>query len=383
MALTRLKEAAEKAKIELSSVTESEINLPFITATDAGPIHLLKNLSRSEFRKLTDDLVERTRAPFQQAIKDAGVAVDAIDHVILVGGSTRMPAVQELVKELAGKDPHQGVNPDEVVALGAAVQAGVLKGDVSGILLLDVTPLTLGVETEGGVFTKMIDRNTTIPTRRSEIFTTAADNQPEVEIHVMQGERPMAGDNKSLGRFKLPGIPPAPRGLPQVEVTFDIDANGIVSVSAKDLGTGKSQQVTITGGTALAQDEIDRMVGDAETHANEDDERRVLADARNQADHTAYQTEKMLEEHGDKLTDEERAPIADKITELRKLLEEQASAEELNSVRDDVMTTSQILGQKIYEASAAESAANGDDSTGDDDDDDVVEAEIVDEGEEA
>jgi molecular chaperone DnaK len=381
MALTRLKEAAEKAKIELSTVSETEVNLPFITATDAGPIHLLKTLTRSEFRKLTDDLVERTRKPFQRAIKDAGISVDAIDHVILVGGSTRMPAVQELVKELAGKDPHQGVNPDEVVALGAAVQAGVLKGDVSGILLLDVTPLTLGVETEGGVFTKMIERNTTIPTRRSEIFTTAADNQPEVEIHVMQGERAMASDNKSLGRFKLPGIATARRGVPQIEVTFDIDANGIVSVSAKDLGTGKSQQVTITGGTALAQDEIDRMVGDAEEHANEDAERRGLAEARNQADHTAYQTEKMLEEHGDKLTDEERAPIDDKIAELRKLLEEQADADVLNRVREETLTASQILGQKIYEASAAEASENTDEA--DADSDDVVEAEIVDEGEEA
>ena len=381
MALTRLKEAAEKAKIELSSVSETEVNLPFITATDAGPIHLLTTLTRAEFRKLTDDLAERTRKPFLGAVKDAGVSVDEIDHVILVGGSTRMPAVQELVKELAGKDPHQGVNPDEVVALGAAIQAGVLKGDVSGILLLDVTPLTLGVETEGGVFTKMIERNTTIPTRRSEIFTTAADNQPEVEIHVMQGERAMASDNKSLGRFKLPGIAPSRRGVPQIEVTFDIDANGIVSVSAKDLGTGKSQQVTITGGTALAQDDIDRMVGDAEEHANEDGERRELAEARNQADHTAYQTESMLEEHGDKLTDEERAPITDKIAELRKLLEDQASAEDLNRVREEVMTTSQILGQKIYEASAAENADEGDETTVDGDE--VVEAEIVDEGEEA
>lgn len=381
MALTRLKEAAEKAKIELSSVAETEINLPFITATDAGPIHLLKTLSRSEFHKQTEDLVERIRAPFQQVIKDAGVAMKDIDHVILVGGSTRMPAVQELVKELAGKDPHQGVNPDEVVALGAAIQAGVLKGDVSGILLLDVTPLTLGVETEGGVFTKMIERNTTIPTRRSEIFTTAADNQPEVEIHVMQGERAMASDNKSLGRFKLPGIAPAPRGLPQIEVTFDIDANGIVSVSAKDLGTGKSQQVTITGGTALAQDEIDRMVGDAESHAGEDTDRRALAEARNQADHTAYQTQKLLEEHGDKLTDEERSPITDKIAELRKLLEEQAGADDLNRVREETLTASQVLGQKIYEASAAEAEANADEAPTDGDD--VVEAEIVDEGEEA
>jgi molecular chaperone DnaK len=381
MALTRLKEAAEKAKIELSSVTETEVNLPFITATDAGPIHMLKTLSRSEFRKLTDDLVERTRKPFQQAVSDAGITVDKIDHMILVGGSTRMPAVQELVKELAGKDPHQGVNPDEVVALGAAVQAGVLKGDVSGILLLDVTPLTLGVETEGGVFTKMIERNTTIPTRRSEIFTTAADNQPEVEIHVLQGERAMAGDNKSLGRFKLPGIAPARRGVPQVEVTFDIDANGIVSVSAKDLGTGKSQQVTITGGTALAQDEIDQMVTNAEEHANEDAARRELAEARNQADHTAYQTEKLLEEHGDKLTDDEKAPITDKVAELKKLLEDQASAEDLNRVREETLTASQVLGQKIYEASAAESAAAEGD--GADDSDDVVEAEIVDEGDEA
>jgi molecular chaperone DnaK len=381
MALTRLKEAAEKAKIELSSVSETEVNLPFITATDSGPIHMLKTLTRSEFRKLTDDLVERTRAPFQQAVKDAGVTVDAISHVILVGGSTRMPAVQELVKELAGKDPHQGVNPDEVVALGAAVQAGVLKGDVSGILLLDVTPLTLGVETEGGVFTKMIERNTTIPTRRSEIFTTAADNQPEVEIHVMQGERAMAADNKSLGRFKLPGIAPAPRGVPQIEVTFDIDANGIVSVSAKDLGTGKTQQVTITGGTALAQDEIERMVTDAESHANDDTKRREIAEARNQADHAAYQTDKLLEEHGDKLTDAEKAPITDKVAELRKLLEEQAAAEDLNRVREELMKASQILGQKIYEASATPTAEGAEDGT--DSGDDVVEAEIVDEGDES
>ena len=382
MAMTRLKEAAEKAKIELSSVAQTEVNLPFITATDAGPIHLLKTLTRSEFRKLTDDLAERTRAPFQQAVKDAGVSMDEIDHVILVGGSTRMPAVQELVKELAGKDPHQGVNPDEVVALGAAVQAGVLKGDVSGILLLDVTPLTLGVETEGGVFTKMIERNTTIPTRRTEIFTTAADNQPEVEIHVMQGERAMAADNKSLGRFKLPGIAPARRGVPQIEVTFDIDANGIVSVSAKDLGTGKTQQVTITGGTALAQDEIDQMIKNAEEHANEDTERKELAEARNQADHTAYQTEKLLEEHADKLTDDEKTPITDKVAELRKLLGEQASAADLNRVREEVMTASQVLGQKIYEASAAESAAS-DETTETPAGDDVVDAEIVDEGEES
>ncbi len=381
MALTRLKEAAEKAKIELSSVAETEINLPFITATSSGPIHMLQTLSRAEFEHMTEDLVERTRAPFKQAIKDAGVKVEDIDYVILVGGSTRMPTVQSLVRELAGKDPHQGVNPDEVVALGAAVQAGVLKGDVKGILLLDVTPLTLGVETEGGVFTRMIERNTTIPTRRSEIFTTAADAQPEVEIHVLQGERTMASDNKSLGRFKLPGIPPAPRGVPQIEVTFDIDANGIVSVSAKDLGTGKSQQVTITGGTALVQDEIERMVHDAEEHANEDTQRREHAEARNQADHVAYQTDKMLGEHGSKLSDNEKAEIEDKITALRKLLSDDAATEELTKATQETLTASQILGQRIYEASqtSGESESAGE-APGDGDD--VVEAEIVEEGEE-
>ncbi len=381
MALTRLKEAAEKAKIELSSVQETEINLPFITATPEGPIHLLKTLTRSEFQRMTEDLVERTRSPFQQALKDAGVGIDAIDHVILVGGSTRMPSVQELVKELAGKDPNKGVNPDEVVALGAAVQAGVLKGDVSGILLLDVTPLTLGVETEGGVFTKMIERNTTIPTRRSEIFTTAANNQPEVEIHVLQGERAMASDNKSLGRFKLPGIPPAPRGVPQVEVTFDIDANGIVSVSAKDLGTGRTQQVTITGGTALSQEEIDSMVKDAESHANEDEKRKEQAEARNQADHAAYTIEQQLTEHGDKLTDEERQPIQDQLDKIRKLLTGDTEAEELRQATNDLYTASQVLGQKVYEASQAAATEEG--ATGDADEggDDVVEAEIVDDAE--
>ena len=385
MAMTRLKETAEKAKIELSSVQETEINLPFITATNEGPIHLLQTLKRSEFEQMTEDLVEKTRGPFKEALEDAGVKVDEIDHVILVGGTTRMPAVQALVKELAGKDPHQGVNPDEVVADGAALQAGVLTGDVTGILLLDVTPLTLGVETEGGVANKMIERNTTIPTRRSDIFTTAADNQPEVEIHVLQGERPMATDNKSLGQFKLPGIAPARRGVPQIEVTFDIDANGIVSVSAKDLGTGQTQQVTITGGTALSDEDIEQMIDDAETHAKEDVELKKAAEARNKADHAAYQIEGQLEEHGDKLTDDERKELEDKVGTVRSLLDdESASGDALNSAADDLMTGAQVLGQKVYEASqtAPETAgANDDDSNAEADD--VVEAEVVEDDDEA
>jgi molecular chaperone DnaK len=379
MALTRIKEAAEKAKIDLSSVTETEINLPFITATADGPIHLLKSLTRTEFNKMTESLVERTRKPFEQAIKDAGVTMDDIEDVILVGGSTRIPAVLEFVKQLSGKDAHQGVNPDEVVALGAAVQAGVLKGDVSGILLLDVTPLSLGVETEGGVTNIMIERNTTIPTRRSEIYTTAADNQPEVEIHVLQGERSMAADNNSLGRFKLAGIVPAPRGVPQIEVTFDIDANGIVSVSAKDLGTGKSQSVTITGGTALSKDEIESMVSDAEAHANEDKERREAAEARNQADQLVHNIAKQLEEHGDKLSDDERSPIDEAVTAVQDLLkDDDAATADLKTATETLMTSSQILGQKIYEASQAEAESE---ETSEAADDDVVEAEIVEDDE--
>jgi len=380
MALQRLKEAAEKAKIELSQVTETEINLPFVTATAEGPLHLLMSLSRSKFEELTGDLVEATRAPFLQAVKDAGIKVSDLDHIIMVGGSTRMPAVQALIKELSGKEPHKGVNPDEVVAAGAALQAGVLKGDVKDILLLDVTPLTLGIETMGGVSTRMIERNTTIPTRRSEVFTTAADGQPEVEVHVLQGERDMASDNKSLGKFNLTGIPPAPRGVPQIEVTFDIDANGIVSVSAKDLGTGKQQQITITGGTALPKDEIQQMVKDAETHASEDKERRARAEARNHADHVVYQTTKMLGEYGDTLSDDERAAIDTKVDELKKVLEDQdASAERLTTATDALLSASQVLGQKVYEQNQA-AAAGGQES---ENDDDVVEAEIVDEGEQS
>ncbi|MCH7585794.1 MAG: molecular chaperone DnaK [Acidobacteria bacterium] len=381
MSIQRLKEAAEKAKIELSQVTETDINLPFITATAEGPLHLQKSLTRSEFQKMTEDLVLGTKDPVLRAVKDAGIKMDDIDHVIMVGGSTRMPAVQALVKEITGKDPHRGVNPDEVVAAGAALQAGVLKGDVKDILLLDVTPLTLGIETMGSVFTKMIERNTTIPTRRAEIFTTAADSQPEVEIHVLQGEREMAAGNKSLGKFNLTGLPPAARGVPQIEVTFDIDANGIVSVSAKDLGTGKTQQITITGGSALPSDEIEQMIKDAEAHANEDKERRQAAEARNQADHAAYQIGNQLEEHGDVLSDDEKAPITEKLESLKGLLEEEATdAEALTAATDELLKAAQILGQKIYEAAQAETES---DEAGGDDGDDVVEAEIVDEGDES
>jgi molecular chaperone DnaK len=390
MALTRLKEAAEKAKIELSTVQETEVNLPFITATADGPIHLLRSLKRSEFEQMTDDLLARTRAPFKRAIEDAGVSLSDLDHIILVGGSTRMPAVQALVTDLSGgKEPNKGVNPDEVVALGAAIQAGVLTGDVSDILLLDVTPLTLGVETEGSVFTKMIERNTTIPTRRSEIFTTASNNQPEVEVHVMQGERAMANDNMSLGRFKLQEIPPAPRGIPQIEVTFDIDANGIVSVSAKDLGTGQTQQVTITGGTALDSDAIDQMIKDAESHAAEDAERKEAAEARNAADHAVYTVGKQLADHGDVLTEDDKASIQAKLDELKKLLEDDnASTDVLTEATAGLMESAQVIGERMSEASQAEAAAaaaSGDETEAADDDvveAEVVEAEVVDEDEE-
>ncbi|MEE8491826.1 MAG: molecular chaperone DnaK, partial [Acidimicrobiia bacterium] len=375
MALQRLKESAEKAKIELSSAQQTEINLPFITASDAGPLHLQKSLARSEFQKMTEDLVERTKKPFKLALKDAGLDVSKLDHFILVGGSTRMPAIQELVQELTGKKPHKGVNPDEVVAAGAALQAGVLKGDIKDILLLDVTPLTLGIETKGTVSTKMIERNTTIPTRKSQIFTTDGDNQPEVEINVLQGEREMAMDNKSLGRFKLTGIPPAPRGTPQIEVTFDIDANGIVSVSAKDLGTGKTQEMTITGGTALSSNEIDRMVTDAEAHAEDDATRRQAVEARNNADNVAYQTDKLLEEHKDLLSEEETSEIKAKLTELRATLgNEEAETSELSEKADALIAASQLFGQRINEQAAAQAqSVEGADEA---DDEEVVDAEI-------
>jgi molecular chaperone DnaK len=387
MAIQRLKEAAEKAKIELSQVQSTQINLPFITANANGPLHLDETLTRAKFQEMTSDLIERCRIPFEQALKDASVSKGDLHHVILVGGSTRMPAVVELVQSLTGKEPNKSVNPDEVVAVGAAIQAGVLRGDVKDVLLLDVTPLSLGIETKGGVMTKLIERNTTIPTKKTEVFTTAEDMQPSVEIHVLQGEREMASYNKTLGKFQLVDLPPAPRGVPQIEVTFDIDANGIVHVSAKDRATNREQSMTITGQSTLDKDVINQMVKDAEAHAEDDRKRREEAEIRNNADSLVYQTEKVLREQGEKVSADERAAVEGPLGDLKKALEGNDTAA-IRQATESLMSASQAFSQKLYEAAARDSNAagtsasgsSGQDGAGPVDDDDIVDAEIVDEG---